>query len=165
VLLTVATALACVSPAAAQTSGHETFSGLIVTSGASGDRVVLGSVVTGRGVLRGVGRIVEVQNLPGDPDNVSRDDLVFRGGAIHIVSVTLDFEFSVDPRTCTFEADLTQTGSAVGGTGRFAAASGSFTGSVTARGLLARDADGSCSQDRVPLAEVDTVSSTGTLTY
>jgi hypothetical protein len=33
-------------------------------------------------VFRGVGRIVEIPNLPADPDNVSRDDLVFPSGTM-----------------------------------------------------------------------------------
>jgi len=87
-LLAIGIALAVSAPAAAQTSGNETFSGVIVTSGLSGTRVVVSSVVVAKGVFNGVGRVVEVQNLPGDPDNVSRDDLVFADGTLHIVSTT-----------------------------------------------------------------------------
>ena len=38
-----------------------------------------------KGCLRfsGVGRIVELPNLPDDPDNVGRDDLVFPEGIMH----------------------------------------------------------------------------------
>jgi hypothetical protein len=36
---------------------------------------------------------------------------------------------------------------------------------VRAKGVLARNPDGSCSTDLVPLNEVDTVSSTGTLSF
>jgi hypothetical protein len=61
--------------------------------------------------------------------------------------------------------NLQQTGAITGGTGRFAAATGSSTAVVVARGLLARNADGSCSQERVPIAEVDTISSNGTLSF
>lgn len=151
-------------PASTAASGEESFSGLIVTSGRSGDRQVLSSVVIARGVFGGVGRIVEVPNLPGDPDNVSRDDLVFAGGTLHLVSTTTDFAFSVDPRSCRFEAVLTQTGEIVGGAGGFAGASGSSSATVTARGLLARTAGG-CSSDQVPLHEVDTISSRGTMSF
>jgi hypothetical protein len=36
---------------------------------------------------------------------------------------------------------------------------------VTAIGLLARLADGSCDPEHVPLVEVDTITSTGTLSF
>jgi hypothetical protein len=156
--------LAGLVQASTAASGDESFSGLIVTSGRSGDRQVLSSVVIARGVFDGVGRIVEVPNLPGDPDNVSRDDLVFTGGSLHLVSTTSDVSFSVDPRSCRFEAVLTQTGEIVRGTGDFAGASGSSSATVTARGLLARTAGG-CSSEQVPLNEVDTITSTGSLSF
>ena len=38
------------APATAQTTGNETFSGTIVTSGSSGERVVVSSVVVAKGV-------------------------------------------------------------------------------------------------------------------
>src|SRR5207302_4683709 len=123
-LLGLGIALAVAGPGAAETTGSETFRGVIVASGSSGERVVVTSTVVAKGVFSGVGRIVEVPNLPGDPDNVSRDDLVFPGGSIHLVSTTLDFSFSVNPRSCTFSVMLQQTGTAEGGTGQFAAATG-----------------------------------------
>ena len=89
VLLAAGMALALAAPAAAQTTGTETFNGVIVTSGVTGERVVVSSVVVAKGVFNGVGRIVEVLNLPGDPDTVSRDDLVFAEGGMHLVSTTL----------------------------------------------------------------------------
>src|SRR5262249_58185767 len=78
--------LVLVASSAANTGGTETFNGVIVTSGTSGDRVVVNSIVRAKGIFDGVGRIVEVPNLPTDPDDVSRDDLVFPEGTIHIVS-------------------------------------------------------------------------------
>jgi hypothetical protein len=90
------------APASAQTTGNETFSGFLLTSGASGEREVLASPVVASGVFTGLGRIVEVQSLPGDPDNVSRDDLVFGRGTFHLVSVNGDVSFSMDPATCRF---------------------------------------------------------------
>src|SRR5262249_23733702 len=89
-------ALAAAAPAPAA-SGAQRFDGVIVTSGVSGQRTVLSSPVVARGVLNAVGKIVEVDNLPGDPDEVSRDDLVFAGGSMHLVSVTNDASFQVDP--------------------------------------------------------------------
>jgi hypothetical protein len=71
VLLAVGMGLAVAAPAAAATSGSETFDGVIVTSGVSGDRVMVNSVVVAKGVFSGVGRIVEIPNLPGDPANVT----------------------------------------------------------------------------------------------
>jgi hypothetical protein len=165
VLVALAIGLAVSAPAWAQTSGNETFNGVIVASGLSGDRAVVNSVVVARGVFNGVGRIVEVDNLPGDPDNVSRDDLVFADGSIHIVSTTVDVSFSVNPRSCTFRATVQQTGEVVGGTGQFAAATGSSTATVVAHGLARRTSDGSCSVDQAPLVEVDTIASSGTFAF
>jgi hypothetical protein len=164
-LTAIACALVASGVAAAATSGAQTFNGVIVTSEASGERQVLASPVVAKGAFNGVGRIVEIDNLPGDADNVSRDDLVFRGGSMHLVSVTNDVSFSMNPRTCLFKVTLQQTGSIAGGTGRFANASGSSTATVVARGLLPRNADRTCSEEQVPLSEVDTISSTGTLSF
>jgi len=58
-----------------------------------------------------------------------------------------------------------QTGEIVGGTGQFTAATGSFTGTVTASAVLARNPDGSCSDSQVPLHEVDMITSTGSLSF
>jgi hypothetical protein len=165
VLLAVGMALAMAAPAAAATTGTETFNGLIVTSGVSGERVVVSSVVVAKGVFRGVGRIVEIPNLPGDPGNVSRDDLVFAEGSMHLVSTTLDFSFSVNPRSCVVSATLQQTGTVEGGTGLFADATGSLAGTVTGRGLAPRNPDGSCSLERVALHEQDMIAASGTLSF
>src|SRR5206468_1753564 len=141
-----------------------TFHGVIVTSGISGSRTVVNSVIIAKGVFSGTGRVVEVPNLPGDPDNVSRDEFVFAGGTMELVSTTLSFELSLNPRACRFSVTVQQTSHIVGGTGRFATATGtSSTATVTARGKLARTADGSCSPDRIPLHEVDHLASSGTL--
>jgi len=87
-----------------------------VTSGLSGDRVV----VVAKGVFGGVGRVV---------------------------------------------GTLQQTGEVVGGTGRFAAASGGYTATVTRPGLLARNPDGGCSFEQPALHEVDMFAITGTLLF
>ena len=120
-------------------------------------------MIVGRGVVRGVGRIIEIDSLPTDPENVNRDDLVFPDGTLHITVVNNDFDFSLDPRTCVFTVSIQQTGAVEGGTGRYAAATGSFTGSVNARGAGPRSSDGTCSQDEEPVIEVDTVTADGTL--
>jgi hypothetical protein len=164
VLAVAGLALVAAAPAPGA-SGAQRFDGVIVTSGASGTRTVLSSPVVGRGVLNAVGKLVEVDNLPGDPDDVSRDDLVFAGGSLHLVSVTNDSSFQLEPRSCTFVAKIQQTGTIAGGTGRFAHAAGTSTARVTAIGLLARLADGSCDPEHVPLVEVDTITSTGTLSF
>jgi hypothetical protein len=158
----VTAALALFVPAALGASGAQNFSGMIVTSGRTGERVVLASPVIARGTFDGVGRIVEVASQPGDPDNVDRDDLVFAAGTLHLLSTTTDASFSVDQHSCRFEAVISQTGEITGGTGRFSGASGSSSATVVARGLLARTPDG-CSFDQAPLSEVDTISSSGTL--
>src|SRR5215469_14374507 len=160
----VAAAVATAAPAAA-TSGSQTVNGTIVASGVSGTRTVITSVVIFKGAFNGVGKIVEVDNLPGDPDNVNRDDLVFATGSMHIVNTILDVPppFNVNPRSCVVTVTIHQTNEIVGGTGQFAAATGSFTATVTGRGVLARNPDGSCSAERDPLHEVDMITATGTL--
>src|SRR4051794_1022222 len=79
------TLAALVAPAAARTTGRESFRGIIVVSGESGTRTVVSTMFFAGGVFDGVGRVVEVQNSPGDPDNVVRDDLVFPQGRMHLV--------------------------------------------------------------------------------
>ena len=165
-LLLVAGAL----PAAAghgtePTTGPESFRGFILTSGATGERQVVATGVVAKGVFTGVGRIVEVPNEPGDPDSVSRDDLVFRAGTAHLVTVNESFSFSINPVTCIFKAAVEQASTIAGGTGVFADASGTFDdASVHATGLAARAPDGSCSDQVVPLHELDVVMGTGSLT-
>src|SRR4051812_47989748 len=109
--LAVGAVLAGSAPATARTSGAETFSGFIVASSASGTREVVSSAVVAKGAFDGLGRVVEIPSLPNDPGNVSRDDLVFRGGAMHLVTTNGDSTFSIDPRTCigTFRVKQTQT--------------------------------------------------------
>jgi hypothetical protein len=163
-LVAVAVALVLAAPAGA-VSGSETFNGLIVASGTSGTRTVVSSVIVAKGVFTGVGRIVELPDLPADPPNFSRDDLVFTAGTIHLVSATIGGSFSIDPRSCVFTATLDQTSEIEGGTGIFANAVGSGTATVKAHGIAARDPDGSCSPDLPALHDVDAVSSMGTLSF
>ena len=60
---------------------------------------------------------------------------------------------------------IRQTGEIVGGTRQFSHAAGSFTATVTARAVLARNPDGSCSFEHEPLHEVDLITASGTLSF
>jgi hypothetical protein len=167
-LLAAGTALAisaaAAMPAAAATSGSETFSGTIVASGVSGTRTVISSVIVAKGVFSGVGRIVEVPSLPTDPPSSSRDDLVFPEGTMHLLSINTSFSFSVNPG-CLATVTIQQNGEITGGTGQFADATGSSTGTVSGPALLPRNPDGSCSFTQTPLHEVDMIASGGTLSF
>ena len=66
-LLVIGVAIAVSAPAAAGGTGNETFKGVIVTSGSSGERLAVSSVIVGHGVFNGVGRVVEIANLPTEP--------------------------------------------------------------------------------------------------
>jgi hypothetical protein len=164
-LFAVVIGLSVYVPVSVAASGPETFDGVIVTSGRTGDRQVLASTVIARGVFNGTGQLVEIPSLPGDPDNVARDDLVFADGTLHLVSTTLDASFNFSPHGCRFEATVVQTGEISGGTGIFANASGSSDATVHASGILARNPDGSCSFDQVTFSEIDTISSSGTFSF
>src|SRR3954465_431326 len=93
--LVIGAVLAGSPSATARTSGHETFSGFIAASNASGTREVVSSAVLATGAFSGGGRVVETPNLPDDPGNVSRDELVFAGGALHLVTTNGDATFSI----------------------------------------------------------------------
>jgi hypothetical protein len=168
-LLAAGTALAiCAAPAmpaAAAASGTETLSGTIVFAAVPGtsSRTVIGSVVRAGGVFRGVGRVVEV--VPPDAAGVSRDDLVFRSGAMHVVSTPGTLSFSVNPHSCLFTGTQQFTWDVTGGSGQFAGAAGGFTGAENAVALLARNPDGSCSFTQVPRLEVDKFAQSGTLSF
>ena len=165
-LLAAATTLVVsIAPAAAQTSGSETLTGVIVASGTSGQRSVVSGQIVATGVFTGGGHIVEIGSLPTDPDNVNRDDLVFHDGTMHLISTLLSATISVDPRSCIITATVEQTGVISGGTGRFATASGSFTGTATGHGLALRNPDRSCSEDQTPLIEILKINESGTLTF
>jgi hypothetical protein len=164
-LVAAGAAPAAAGHSARHTTGHESFFGFILTSGASGERQVVASGIVAKGVFTGIGRIVEVPNAVGEPDNVSHDDLVFRAGTAHLTSTTTaEPTFSLDPVTCRFTVTVQQTGVIEGGTGVFAHAVGHFDGSVRVHGLAARNPDRSCSEQLAPLLELDIVMGTGSLT-
>jgi len=153
-------------PVSAQTliSGKESMSGVIVVSGVSGARSVVSSSVVARGAFTGVGKVVERDNQPGDPDNVSRDDLVFAEGTLHIVNTDLDVNFQLDPRTCVYTVNARQSSRIDGGTGRFVHSSGTLSATVVAHGIGSRHVDGACAEDRAPLSEVDSLNAHGNMT-
>lgn len=64
-LVAMLASLAASAPASAQTSGNESFSGVIVVSNATGERQLLSSSVVAKGVFTGAGKIVEIPSLPG----------------------------------------------------------------------------------------------------
>jgi len=152
-------------PASTRTTGKQSFHGGLVVSNASGQRKVLGTVVATSGVFNGVGHIVERPNRPGDSNQVSRDDLVFAAGVVHIVNKNGHISIATDPKTCILKIEIEQATTVAGGSGRFAGATGSFTGKVVGSGLLARKTDGSCNMRKPPMSEVDTVTGAGTLTF
>jgi hypothetical protein len=156
---------ATVLPASAATSGSETVKGLLVTSGVSGTRTDISSVAVARGVFDGVGRIVEIPAQPGDPPNVSRDDLVYPEGTMHLVNTTVGLSSTLDPRSCLFRATLQENSQIIGGIGLFAHASGTFTGMISPHGVLPRNPEGSCTVGQPSLHEVDTVTFSGTLSF
>jgi hypothetical protein len=153
-------------PVMAATIGRERFDGFLAVSGASGGRQVLASGIVARGVFNGVGKIVERQNLPSDPKNANRDDLVFRAGVLRIVSIPQgNPSFVLDRRSCVATFKVQQTTRFDGGTRRFAHATGRGTGKVVGRGILQRAPDGRCDLNRAPLFELDIVSGSGSLSF
>jgi hypothetical protein len=126
---------------------------------------VITSVVVAKGVFHGAGRIVETRSRPGDPHNTNRDDLVFAGGKMHIISTILAAPSALNPHSCLLSLTVQQTGKVVGGTGQFTAATGSYTATVKAQVLLARNRDSSCSFRRVLRHEVDKIAASGTLSF
>ena len=142
-------------PATGSSGGKQSFRGVIVAGRHHGRRTVLHSVVVAKGVVSGTGRIVEVPNRPGDPGSLSRDDIVLNHGRMHLISRNRSAKFRVNPRTCVFRARIEQRSRITGGTGSFRGASGSFSSLLHARGVTARESDGSCSQRQTPLQDTD----------
>jgi hypothetical protein len=156
-----------VSPvaAAARTSGKESFRGQVIAPAKAGTRHAVSSIVVAEGVFTGAGEIAEVANRPGDPDNVSRDDLVFPGGTLHIRNTSQPPKFSVDQQTCALTGSIKQTTKVQGGTGRFRHASGTFSGTGHLWGVAARNPDGTCNMQADLLLDADAVAGRGTLSF
>src|SRR5438132_8127747 len=129
--ITLAISAATALPAAAATSGSETVNGLLVTSGVSGTRTAISSIAVARGVFRGVGRIVEIPAQPGDLPNVSRDDLVYPEGTMHLVNTTVGFSSILNPHSCLFSATLQENSQITGGSGLLAHSGGTLTGAMS----------------------------------
>ena len=81
---------------------------------------------------------------------------------MHVVSKLGDLSFSINPHSCLFSGTQELTWDVTGGTGQFADAAGSVTGTVSGRALLARNPDGSCSLTQQPRLEVDKFAESGT---
>jgi hypothetical protein len=152
-------------PAAARTAGKESFRGQIIAPARSGTRHVVSSIVVAEGVFAGFGKIVEVANRPRDPGNVSRDNLVFARGTIHIRNTSRAPHVSVNAQTCAIKVTIKQTTKVQGGTGKFRHASGTFTGTAHSWGVAARTPDGSCNMHADVLLDADAVSGQGTLSF
>lgn len=152
-----------VHPAAAKTAATETFRGQIIAPARSGRRHVVASIIVMQGDFTGVGKIVEVPNRPGDPENVSRDKLVFPSGTLQIRSASQPPKISADPHTCAITATIKQTTTVEGGTREFRHASGTFASTIHAWGVAARNPDGSCNSHADPLLDADAISARGTL--
>jgi hypothetical protein len=164
IVLVLASAwLVLAAPAMARTRGKERLRGVVIATNQGGQRTVVSGWATFRGVLNATARIVEVANRPGDPDNVSRDNLVFARGTMRLVTTNRSFTPSVNPQTCANTVRIRQTAKVRGGTGAFRHASGRFTGILRGRGVTARNPDGSCSQQLAELLEVASFSMSGTL--
>jgi len=145
-----AVALAVSAPASAEGPGSETITGVIVAKTAADVRTVVGSVVIARGLFDGSGK---------------RDDLVFRDGALHLVSTGVSFELTIDPRSCVASVVVGSTAVVDGGTGRFSNASGTFVGALRGHALAVRNPDGTCSAEQPPRVEVDKFTEEGTLSF
>ena len=126
--------------------------------------MAISSVAVAMGVFRGGGRVVEIPSLPTDPPNISRDDLVYPEGTMHLVSTTVGASFTVNPHNCRFRGTLQQSSEIAGGTGLFVNAAGTFTGTVSPQGA-ARNPDGSCSFTLPSLHEVGQIAFSGTLSF
>jgi hypothetical protein len=146
-------------------SGNERFSGYLVATGTgSNPRHIERTQIVARGVVNAIGHIVEIPNRPTDSDNVTRDDLVFSTGTMHLKNINKSFRVHIDPQTCLLTVSISQVGTITGGTGRFAHAGGHFQGSVSGWGVAARGKNGACSTTKALVLEVDVVSAHGTLT-
>lgn len=150
--------------AVARVTGRETARGQIIAVARHGQRTVVSSIIVLRGVFNGVGKIVEVPNRPGDPDNASRDNLVFAVGTLRIISFNQGQpQVSLNPHTCVVSVRINQTTKVTGGTRRFRHASGAFKSLVRAYAALARNPNGSCNEQADASLDGDAISGHGTI--
>ena len=84
---------------------------------------------------------------------------------MHVVSTPGMLSSSVNPHSCLYTGTQQLTWDVTGGTGQFDDVTGSFTGTVSAVALLARNPDGSCSFTQFPRHEVDKFAESGTLSF
>jgi hypothetical protein len=73
-------------------------------------------------------------------------------GKRYMVSTTKSFTVTVDPKTCVVKTRTRQTGTIIGGTGKFRHARANGHRRVTERGVVSRNPDESCSQGISPQA-------------
>jgi hypothetical protein len=85
-------------------------------------------------------------------------------GIVHIRGVVVDTSLSIDPRTCIYSGRVQHTGTVVGGTKLFAAATGNYTATVRGWGRARRASDGTCTVDEAALYEIDTFVISGSMT-
>jgi hypothetical protein len=163
-VITLAVIAVSDAAAAARVRGRESARGQIIAVARNGHRTVVSSIIVLRGVFNGAGKIVEVPNRAGDPDNASRDNLVFAAGTLRIISFNKGQpRISLNPQTCVARVRIKQTTRVTGGTGRFRHARGTFKSRVRAYTALARNPDGSCNENADPLLDGDALSGHGTL--
>lgn len=79
--------------------------------------------------------------------------------------MNVDFSLSFNPKSCIYSIRVQQTGTFVGGTRPFAAATGNYTSTVKAFGRARRDLTGNCTFDQDPLYEVDRFAINGSLSF
>jgi hypothetical protein len=85
---------------------------------------------------------------------------LYRVHAGHIRTWTGELEQFAEDTGAAWAAAIAAHGRAL-----IAAATGSFSGTVSGRALLARNPDGSCSFTQVPRLEVDKFAESGTLSF
>jgi hypothetical protein len=106
----------------AQTTGSETFHGVLVVSGAAGTRDLVSSVIVAHGVFTGLASSSSARACPGTPGTSIETISFSPDGVLHIVNETLDASFEINPRSCIGRFTAEQATTVEGGTGRFAGA-------------------------------------------
>ncbi len=106
--------------------------------------------VTAGGPIRGVGIDVVVNEVEDHQTGVitAEDRFEFSEGSVSVTSgVTVTSPFSIDPRTCVGRGEGAVSYQITGGTGRYAGATGSGTGTFRIVAVLGRNPDRSCSEE------------------